>query len=86
MGQLDELVAVATEAGLDGDDVRQALVEGEHRSGVDLDIRLARHYGIRGVPFFVIDGRLGLSGAQPPDAFTRALRQAVAERDDAVAS
>ena len=37
-------------------------------------------YGIRGVPFFVLDGKYGLSGAQPPETFAEALAQVADER------
>ena len=40
------------------------------------DLAQARAYGISGVPFFVLDGRLGVSGAQPTELFTEALAQA----------
>jgi predicted DsbA family dithiol-disulfide isomerase len=43
---------------------------------VDADLRQARAYGITGVPFYVIDRRLAVSGAQEPDVFARALAQA----------
>lgn len=43
------------------------------------DIEQAAAYGIQGVPFFVIDGRYGLSGAQPAAAFEQALTQVYAE-------
>jgi predicted DsbA family dithiol-disulfide isomerase len=33
-------------------------------------------YGITGVPFYVLDGRYGVSGAQPADLFLQALTQA----------
>ena len=36
----------------------------------------ARAYGITGVPFFVLDGKYGVSGAQPADLFLQALTQA----------
>ena len=40
----------------------------------------ARQYGINGVPFFVIDGRYGISGAQPPEVFVEVLTRAAADR------
>jgi predicted DsbA family dithiol-disulfide isomerase len=40
----------------------------------------ARAYGISGVPFFVIDGRYGISGAQPARTFAEALAQAAGDR------
>jgi predicted DsbA family dithiol-disulfide isomerase len=56
------------------------LREEEFLAAVDADRRQARAYGIQGVPFFVIDGRYGLSGAQPPEVFAAALRQIASER------
>ena len=43
----------------------------------------AQAYGIQGVPFFVIDGKYGVSGAQPADAFAQITRQVWAEKQDA---
>ncbi|MGZ6801125.1 MAG: DsbA family oxidoreductase, partial [Mycobacteriaceae bacterium] len=40
----------------------------------------ARAYGISGVPFFVIDGKYGISGAQPADVVLQTLEQAWSER------
>ncbi len=40
----------------------------------------ARQYGINGVPFFVIDGRYGISGAQPAEVFVEVLARAAADR------
>lgn len=86
IGRDDHLADVAAEIGLDRDDVLRSLRTGKHLSDVQADERTARDYGIRGVPFFVIDRRYGISGAQPPELFTRALAQAAAGRDEAVAS
>jgi predicted DsbA family dithiol-disulfide isomerase len=40
----------------------------------------ARAYGISGVPFYVIDGRYGISGAQPAGTFAQVLAQAASDR------
>ncbi len=45
----------------------------------------AREYGINGVPFFVIDGRYGVSGAQAPETFTSVLERARDEAKDVTA-
>ena len=42
-------------------------------------------YGINGVPFFVIDGKYGVSGAQPAEVFAQVLTQVAGERDEAAA-
>jgi len=47
---------------------------------VRADEAQARAYGISGVPFFVIDGRYGISGAQPADAVLQTLDKAWSER------
>ena len=46
----------------------------------------ATAYGINGVPFFVIDGKYGVSGAQPAEAFAQIVRQVWAEHREAVAA
>ncbi len=45
----------------------------------------AQAYGISGVPFFVIDGKYGVSGAQPVEAFSQIARQVWGERRAAAA-
>ena len=50
-----------------------------HADDVRADIAQAQAYGIRGVPFFVIDGKYGISGAQPTELFAQALDQAWSE-------
>ncbi|QIK82343.1 DsbA family protein [Sanguibacter sp. HDW7] len=80
VADVDTLVRLATEVGLDGDDVRAALADERHADAVEADIEQARAFGITGVPFFVIDGRYGISGAQPGEAFAQILGQIVAER------
>jgi predicted DsbA family dithiol-disulfide isomerase len=81
IGRVDELVAIARDAGLDADSVRAALESHEHLGAVHADQAQAIAYGISGVPFFVIDRRYGVSGAQDPDVFAGALRQVAAERE-----
>jgi predicted DsbA family dithiol-disulfide isomerase len=50
---------------------------------VRADQAQAQAYGIQGVPFFVIDGKYGVSGAQPADAFAQITRQVWTEKQDA---
>jgi predicted DsbA family dithiol-disulfide isomerase len=83
LGRIDELVALATEVGLDPAEAREALASEEYRDAVRADQDQARAYGINGVPFFVIDGKYGVSGAQPPAAFAQIARQLWAERSAA---
>ena len=73
------LVALAAEAGLDPDEVRRVLAGTEYADAVARDIDEARRLGANGVPFFVIDQRYGISGAQPAEVFSEALTRAWAD-------
>jgi len=77
----DELTRLAVEVGLDEARVRQVLDSDEFADAVRADESQARAYGISGVPFFVIDGRYGVSGAQESAAILSVLRQAWQERN-----
>ncbi|RNI24903.1 DsbA family oxidoreductase [Flexivirga caeni] len=76
IGAPDALVAIGERHGLDSDAVRAALDDPQVRAEVEQDFAQARAYGIHGVPFFVIDEKFGVSGAQPAQTFTAALEQA----------
>jgi predicted DsbA family dithiol-disulfide isomerase len=76
----DVLREVATGAGLDPARVDEVLGSDAYAAAVQADIDRAHAYGSSGVPFFVIDGRYGVSGAQPAEAFGEVLRRAWAER------
>jgi predicted DsbA family dithiol-disulfide isomerase len=80
VGRIDDLVALAADAGLDVDAARAALESDRYLPAVRADQQQAAAYGINGVPFFVIDGKYGVSGAQPAEAFTQIARQVWAER------
>ncbi|HET9109892.1 MAG TPA: DsbA family oxidoreductase [Ktedonobacterales bacterium] len=76
IGDTETLVRLANDAGLDADEARAALSGDAYIADVRADEELAAELGITGVPFFVIDERYGVSGAQPTDAFLHALRTA----------
>lgn len=80
VGRDEELADLAAEVGLDRDEVLAALADERHVEDVAADIAQAQAYGINGVPFYVLDGRYGVSGAQDPEVFASALRQVAAER------
>lgn len=75
----DSLVALAAGSGLDEAETAAALRDERYAAGVERDIDAARELGITGVPFFVIDGRFGVSGAQSPNVFLDALHRAARE-------
>ncbi|MFI1001132.1 DsbA family oxidoreductase [Streptomyces galbus] len=77
----ERLVALAVEAGLDADAVRAVLADpAAYADAVRADEREAAELGAGGVPFFVLDRRYGVSGAQPAEVFAQALTQAWGER------
>lgn len=77
---LPSLLDLADELGLDRDDARAALESHRHAPEVDRDLLEARALGIQGVPFFVVDRRYGVSGAQPADTLLEVLETAYEER------
>lgn len=81
VGRIEDLADLAAEIGLDRAEVVAALETEMFLA----DVAQAAAYGIQGVPFFVIDGKYGVSGAQDPGTFTEVLRQARTERDQAAA-
>ncbi|MCC6270470.1 MAG: DsbA family oxidoreductase [Microbacteriaceae bacterium] len=83
VGRAGDLADLAAEIGLDREDALRALTAREFLPAVDADKAQAREYGIQGVPFFVIDGKYGISGAQDASVFAAALRQAKDEKDAA---
>ncbi len=85
VGRIEDLADIAAEIGLDRADVVRALTENEYLADVKADVAQANAYGIQGVPFFVIDGKYGVSGAQDATTFTEVLEKVRAERDEAAA-
>ncbi len=86
IGEHETLLDVAVALGLDADEARTMLASDAYVDDVRRDELEAARYGIRGVPFFVVDRAFGVSGAQPTDVFTQLLERAWAERQDAPAS
>ncbi|MBT3150645.1 DsbA family oxidoreductase [Streptomyces sp. CHD11] len=77
----ERLVELAAGAGLDTDAVRAVLADpAAYADEVRADEREAAELGANGVPFFVLDRKYGVSGAQPAEVFTQALTQAWGER------
>lgn len=71
----ETLANIATDVGLEHQGVLAALNSAELDQRIDADIAQAAAMGISGVPFFVLDGRYGVSGAQPLATFTQVLQQ-----------
>ena len=70
------LAELAGDAGLDPEEARRVLRDDAYAPAVAADVAEARRLGISGVPFFVLDGRFGVSGAQPVETFLAAFERA----------
>jgi predicted DsbA family dithiol-disulfide isomerase len=81
VGKSENLSTLAAEVGLDPDDVLRSLTEQEFLPAVKADMAQAQEYGINGVPFYVIDGKYGISGAQDAQTFAAALTEAAENRN-----
>ena len=74
------LRALSTQVGVPEGEVDAVLTSDRYADAVRADEAQARAYGISAVPFFVVDGRYGISGAQPPEALLQTLDKAWSER------
>ena len=72
------LTELAADVGLNRDEVAAVLASEDYTDEVLADERLAQSLGATGVPFFVLDRRYGISGAQPVETFAQALQRAFA--------
>ena len=75
----DTLAGLGESIGLDKALVEQTLATDEYTADVKADIAQAQQYGISGVPFFVVDNKYGISGAQAVPVFLQTLEKAYGE-------
>ena len=76
IGNQDYLTSLGQDLGIDAGEVAELFSTDKYAADVRQDFEDGRALGINGVPFFVIDRKFGLSGAQPAATFTAALEQA----------
>ena len=79
IGTHEELLKVAEEVGVSAERAKQVLESDEFAAEVKKDIEEAGQIGVQGVPFFVIDRKYAISGAQPAETFANALQKAFEE-------
>jgi predicted DsbA family dithiol-disulfide isomerase len=84
MGDHDVLRKVAVDTGLEPARVDEVLGGDDYAGAVGADIDQARMYGATGVPFFVVDERYAVSGAQPTEVFRQLLDRAWADSHPSV--
>ena len=76
----EDILSITDEIGLSREDVIAVLISDHYRDFVLQDQEIARQLGANGVPFFVIDMKYGISGAQPQEVFTQTLATALSEK------
>ncbi|MCG2614973.1 DsbA family oxidoreductase [Terrimonas sp. NA20] len=76
IGDPGTLAELAADAGLDKQRAEEVLKGREFAEAVDRDIYEAQQIRVSGVPFFVLNDRYAVSGAQPAETFAGALEQA----------
>ncbi len=79
IGDRDTLVKLAVDVGIPEDEARRALDDDEVAADVRAEEATAHDLGVQGVPFFVFDRRLAVSGAQPPAVMLEVLDKVWAE-------
>jgi predicted DsbA family dithiol-disulfide isomerase len=77
IGSLDVLAQIAEESGLDGDAARAYVSNAAHRADIAQADAQARQMGVTGVPFFIFNQKVAVSGAQDPQTLLAAMQQAV---------
>ena len=73
------MTQLGKEIGLDETELQTAFTDDKYAYLVNQDIQEAQQIGVRGVPFFVIDRKYAVSGAQPAEAFLQTLEKAFPE-------
>jgi predicted DsbA family dithiol-disulfide isomerase len=79
IGDHETLTELAAEVGLNRDAVEKMLASDEMADAVRADEKTGQQYGITGVPFFLINKKYALTGAQPTEVFVNALKKIIAE-------
>lgn len=83
IGDTAVLARIAGEVGMDAGRVAERLKSREDEDSVRQLIQASAARGVSGVPFFIVNGRYGISGAQPPEVLAAAFDQ-IAEADEPV--
>lgn len=71
----DTLVCLSESVGLDGETVRDIVNSDKYEQDVNVDISQASSLGVQGVPFFLVNDKYSISGAQPVELFQEALEK-----------
>lgn len=75
IGDIEVLVRIGAECGMDADALREALASGRYREQVDEEIDLMRRLGVTAVPTFVFDQQYAIVGAETYPTFQRVMEE-----------
>jgi predicted DsbA family dithiol-disulfide isomerase len=75
----ETLITLATEIGLNAEEVKAVLESNKYADAVQFDVQESQQLGVQGVPFFVFDRKYAVSGAQDSSAFLETLKKSFAE-------
>ena len=75
IGSVNSMAEIASGCGLNREEVERLLASDRAVQEVRAEEATGHQLGIRGVPYFVLNGSISISGAQPPDIFVSALQQ-----------
>jgi predicted DsbA family dithiol-disulfide isomerase len=79
IGDHETLTELAVEVGLNREEAAEMLASDDMADVVRADEQTAKQYGVTGVPFFLINKKYALTGAQPTETFVQALKKVIAE-------
>ncbi|RIW38976.1 DsbA family oxidoreductase [Bacillus salacetis] len=82
IGDHETLTELAVETGLNRDEVAEMLSSDDMAVEVRADEKAAQQIGVTGVPFYLINNKYALTGAQPTEVFVQALRKVIAEEEE----
>lgn len=84
VGDSEQLIEIAENVGIDSHEAKEVLTKNLYSNQVMKDVEEAHRIGVQGVPFFYINEKYGLSGAQPVSVFIDALKQIDAEEKNVI--
>ena len=83
LSDADTIVRISEEIGLNGEEVRGVVENEKNTDKIEQDIGQAQQLGVQGVPFFLVNDKYSISGAQPVELFQQALHQIWEEEQNA---
>lgn len=86
IGDHATLAELAADVGLDKEEAYKMLTSDAFAEAVRKDERTAAEYGVTGVPFYLVNQKYALTGAQPTEVFVEALKQIIEEDEPVIQS